>query len=277
VTSVEPDHLDFYGGVEGMEGAYREFLAQAPGPRLVCADDPGAARIGRQVGGAVSYGTATDADYRMSEVVSGRDGVAFDLAGPGPVPLGRVVLPVPGLHNARNAAAAASAAMVIGVDFATAQRALGRYGGVARRFEFRGELHGVTYVDDYGHLPGELRSALAAARDGGWGRVVAVFQPHRYSRTAALWEQFADAFVDADVVVITDVYSAGEVPRPGVTGRLVANAVRAAHPRADVRYHPRHDELVAALRALLRPGDLCLTLGAGDLTVVPSELLGEEV
>jgi UDP-N-acetylmuramate--alanine ligase len=277
VTSVEPDHLDYYGGVEGMESAYRDFLAQAAGARLVCADDAGSARIGRQVGGVVSYGTAAGADYRMGGVVSGRDGVAFDLAGPGLGQTGRVVLAVPGLHNARNAAAAASAAMVIGVDFETAQRALGRYGGVARRFEFRGQRDGVTYVDDYGHLPGELRSALAAARDGGWQRVVAVFQPHRYSRTAALWESFADAFVDADVVVITDVYSAGEVPRPGVTGRLVANAVRAAHPRADVRYHPRHDELVAALRSLLRPGDLCLTLGAGDLTVVPSELLGEEV
>jgi UDP-N-acetylmuramate--alanine ligase len=275
VTSVEPDHLDFYGGVEGMESAYAAFLAQAPGPRVVCADDPSATRLGRQVGDVLTYGVAIGADYSMSAVVSGRDGVSFDLAGPGHAPLGRVVLAVPGVHNARNAAAAVAMAMAVGVDFQTAERALGRYGGVARRFEFRGERDGVTYVDDYGHLPGEVRSALAAARDGGWERVVAVFQPHRYSRTEALWAQFADAFVDADVVVITDVYAAGEAPRPGVTGRLIAGAVAAAHPHADVRYYARHDELVAALRHLLGSGDLCLTLGAGDLTVVPSELLGD--
>jgi UDP-N-acetylmuramate--alanine ligase len=114
---------------------------------------------------------------------------------------------------------------------------------------------------------------LAAARDGGWKRIVAIFQPHRYSRTASLWREFADAFVDADVVVVTDVYPAGESPRPGVSGRLVFDAVVAAHPETDGRYVSGHQELLAYLKATLRPGDLCLTLGAGDLTVVPDELM----
>lgn len=179
------------------------------------------------------------------------------------------------MHNARNACGALVAALAIGAPFDAAARAMARYGGVARRFEYRGERAGVTYVDDYAHLPGEVRAVLAAARTGGWSRVVAVFQPHRYSRTASLWQEFADAFVDADVVVITDVYGAGEAPRPGVNGRLIATAVADAHPDQTVEYYPDHDGLVDYLSTNLRAGDLCLTLGAGDLTLLPDELLDE--
>jgi len=128
-------------------------------------------------------------------------------------------------------------------------------------------------VDDYAHLPGEVRAALATARDGGWERVVCVFQPHRYSRTQALAPQFADAFGDADLLVVTDVYGAGETPRPGVTGKLVLDAVLDAHPFRRAGYVPRRPELAAYLRQVLRRGDVCLTLGAGDLTSLPDELL----
>ena len=144
---------------------------------------------------------------------------------------------------------------------------------MARRFEFRGELGGVTYVDDYAHLPTEVRAALAAARNGDWGRVVAVFQPHRYSRTAEVGADFGESFDDADVVVLTDVYGAGEAPVPGVSGRLVADAVRRARPDVELHYVPGRPDLVAAVADLLRPGDLCLTLGAGDLTSLPDELM----
>ena len=279
VTSVEPDHLDFYGDVGHLEDAFGEFLATAPGARVVCADDAGAMRLTAGLGvdiatAVTTYGTGADAAYRMTEVVVDRASASFDVV-TNDGRLGRVTLAVPGVHNARNATAALAMAMAVGADFPTAQRALGRYGGVARRYEYRGQRNGVTFVDDYGHLPSEVRAALGAARAGGWARIVAVFQPHRYSRTAALWAGFADAFEDADVIVVTDVYPAGEVPRPGVTGRLIAEAVAGAHPESDVRYHPGHQELVDALVALLRAGDLCVTLGAGDLTVVPSELLGQ--
>jgi UDP-N-acetylmuramate--alanine ligase len=159
------------------------------------------------------------------------------------------------------------------VEEAAAVGALERFAGVARRFQFRGERGGVTFVDDYAHLPGEVGPVLAAARSGGWRRVVAVFQPHRYSRTAALWRDFADAFVDADVLVVTDVYAAGEPPRPGVSGLLIVNAVLDAHPAARVAYMPTRADVVAYLSQRLAPGDLCLTLGAGDLTVLADELL----
>ncbi|HEX3539449.1 MAG TPA: UDP-N-acetylmuramate--L-alanine ligase [Acidimicrobiales bacterium] len=272
VTNVEPDHLDYYGGREEMEQAFGRFLHSA-GAAIVCADDPVAAALGRQVG-AITYGTAPGADYQMVDLQSARSSSRFDVVHEGRR-LGPFQLAVPGGHNARNACGALVAGLTIGAPVDAARRAFGRYGGVARRFEFRGERDGITFVDDYAHLPSEVRAALAAALDGGWERVVAVFQPHRFSRVASLWQDFADAFVDADVLAVTDVYGAGERPRPGVSGRLILDAVTAAHPDTAAHYLPTHHELVDFLRQELRPGDLCLTLGAGDLTLLPDELLEE--
>ena len=146
-----------------------------------------------------------------------RSSVSFTLRGPDGE-LGTVDIGVPGLHNARNGAIAIVAALQVGAPFAAAQAALARFAGVTRRFEFRGEADGVTFVDDYAHLPAEVRAALATARTGGWDRVVAVFQPHRFSRTAALATEFGTAFADADVLVVTDIYSAGERAVPGRVG-----------------------------------------------------------
>ena len=137
----------------------------------------------------------------------------------------------------------------------------------------RGSKDGVTYIDDYAHNPGKVRATLAAAQQGHWGRIVAVFEPHRYSRTAALWQDFADAFDGADVVVVTGLYGAGEEPLPGISGRLVADAVSASHPALRVEYAEDRADVVAVLRRMLQPGDLCLTMGAGDLTTLPTELL----
>ena len=165
-------------------------------------------------------------------------------------PLGVVQLPVPGRHNAANAAGAAAIALELGVPFDAVTRALGGFAGVARRFQFRGERDGVTYVDDYAHLPSDVDAMIRAAREGGWDRVVAVFQPHRYTRTAALWRDFADAFAGADALVLTDVYAAGEQPQPGVSGRLVLRAVLDAHPEQAVTYLPRRADLVAHVPAV---------------------------
>jgi UDP-N-acetylmuramate--alanine ligase len=272
VTSIEADHLDFYGDLASIEAAFDRFLADAPGPNLVCADDPGAARIGR-AHGALTYGTDPGADYRIVEPVTGRQGSSFRLVHRGDL-LGTVELPVPGLHNVRNATAAIAAGLLLGAPFEAGRSALARYAGVARRFQFRGEVGGITVVDDYAHNPGKVRAVLAAAASGGWSRVVAVFQPHRFSRTADLHEAFGDSFVDADVVVVTDVYAAGEQPRPGVTGKLVVNAILDRHPRTRVVWLPRREDVVPFLAGELRPGDLCLTLGAGDITSLPDELLG---
>ena len=159
--------------------------------------------------------------------------------------------------------------------FAAVARALSRFAGVARRFEFRGTANGVTFVDDYAHLPSEVRAVLAAARNGDWRRIVAVFQPHRYSRTHELGTEFGQAFGDADLVVVTDVYGAGEVPVPGVSGQLVADAIRGAFPEMPVVYAPGRTELRRTVGDLLEPGDLCCTLGAGDLTSLPDELMAD--
>jgi UDP-N-acetylmuramate--alanine ligase len=271
ITNVEPDHLEHYGDFAHLQAAFADFAAATTGPRVVCADDPHSAALG-----GITYGTAAHADYRMVDVQTGRTTVSFAVERDGDR-LGEISLPVPGLHNARNACGAVVMGLLLGAPFDAAARALARYGGVARRFQFRGERDGATFVDDYAHLPTEVRSALAAARDGGWRRIVCVFQPHRYSRTAALWPDFADAFEDADRLVVTDVYSAGEPPRPGVSGKLIVNAVLEARPRSQVAYLPERQSWAPYLRRVLRPGDLCITLGAGDLTALPDELLGAPV
>jgi UDP-N-acetylmuramate--alanine ligase len=268
VTSVEPDHLDHYGSFESLTEAFRAFLAAAP-RAVVHGDDPLVAGLAPP--GATTYGFADSSSWRISEFAGGRSDVSFVLSGPGGS--GALSLPVPGRHNALNAAGAAAAAAAVGVDADAVRRALARFGGVARRFEFRGEAQGATLVDDYAHLPSEVAAALATARRGGWRRIVCVFQPHRYSRMAALAAEFADSFFDADELYVTDIYGAGEAPRPGVSGRLVVEAVLAAHPGATVSYVPQRAELVGLLRRTLRPGDCCLTLGAGDLTSLAGDLL----
>ena len=273
VTSVEPDHLEYWGGWEQLQAGFDRFLAEAT-TRVVCLDDAGAAAAGA-AHGAITYGTSEGADYRMSDVAGGRTGTSFTVARGGE-PLGEIVLPVPGIHNARNACAALATAMEIGAPFDAVARALARYAGVARRFQFRGERDGVTFIDDYAHLPGEIASMLSAAKDGGWRRIVCVFQPHRYSRMAALPpSDFADAFDDADVLVMTEIYAQGEEPRPGITGKRVLDAVLDAHPGRRAFWFPGRADLAANVRSILRPGDLCLTLGAGDLTLLPDEILGD--
>jgi UDP-N-acetylmuramate--alanine ligase len=271
LTSVEADHLDHYGTFDQLRAAFGDFVGAAGSGAVVSADDVEAASIGR-AHGAQSVGTSAGASFTMTDVVERRSSVAFTLRGPDGV-LGPLTIGVPGLHNARNAALAVVAALTVGAPFEAATAALARFAGVTRRFEFRGDANGVTFVDDYAHLPTEVRAALATARAGAWSRVVAVFQPHRYSRTAALAEQFGSAFLEADALVVTDVYSAGEPAAPGVSGQSIVDAVRAQDERLPVVYAPGWEELRRVVGSLLRPGDLCLTLGAGDLTRLPDELL----
>jgi UDP-N-acetylmuramate--alanine ligase len=273
VTNVEADHLDFYGGLPQLIDAFDQFCRHRPGGVVVGADDEVAAALGR-AHGADLVGTAPDATYRITDFAAGRDGVSFDLVTAG-VSLGRIAVPVMGANIARNAAVATVTALRVGATFDDAVRAFARFAGVARRFEVRGESRGVRFVDDYAHLPTEVRAVLEAARQTGPERLVVVFQPHRYSRIGALGAQFADAFTAADVVIITDIFAAGEQPQPGVTGHLVADAVMAGHRHLDVTYVAGRAALHRHLAALLRPGDLCLTLGAGDLTSLPDELMAD--
>ncbi|HET6793425.1 MAG TPA: UDP-N-acetylmuramate--L-alanine ligase [Acidimicrobiales bacterium] len=270
VTSVEPDHLEHYGSFDALIEAFADFLGRAA-TRIAFADGAVSADVARR-SGATTFGAAAGADYRMVDPRGERMGYRFGLVrGDQTVDID---LAVPGAHNALNAAAAAVTALELGIAADVVARALSRFTGVARRFTFRGEAGGITFVDDYAHLPGEVVPVLEAASSGGWGRVVCVFQPHRYSRTAALWRDFAHSFDRADLLVVTDVYGSGEAPRPGVSGKLIVDAVSEANPGKRVVYLPGRESLVAFLRSELRSGDVCLTLGAGDLTSLPDELLG---
>jgi UDP-N-acetylmuramate--alanine ligase len=271
VTNVEADHLDHYGTLGAIEAAFDRFLAGATGARVVSADDPVASRLGRRHG-ALTFGRDEGADFVMTDVRTGRLSSTFTLVRAGQ-PAVEVRVPVPGLYNASNACGALAMASALGVPLDAGVRALDGYGGVGRRFELRGERDGITFVDDYAHNPGKVRAVLAAAAAGGWRRVVCVFQPHLYSRTVDLLSGYADAFVDADLLVVTDIYAAREEPRPGVTGLLLVRAVLDRHPAAQVAYLPERRDQVAFLRQRLRAGDLCLTLSAGDLTTLPDQLL----
>jgi UDP-N-acetylmuramate--alanine ligase len=274
VTNVEADHLDYFGSFAAVRSAFEEFMACARRHRVVGGDDPVAAEIGRATGADV-VGTTPECTHRIVDLTLARSSISFGLVGPSGVDLGRLAVPVPGLHNAQNAAVATVASLAAGVPFTTAARALARFAGVARRFEFRGAVNGVTFVDDYAHLPSEVRAALAAARNGNWRRVVAVFQPHRYSRTQELWTEFGHAFGDADLAVVTDVYGAGEAPVPGISGQLVADAIRRSSPEMPVLYVSGRSDLRRTVGDLLEAGDLCCTLGAGDLTSLPDELMSD--
>lgn len=276
VTNVERDHLEFYGDEANMREAFRGFVEASP-TAVVCIDDPGAAAIASGPN-VVTYGTAESATYRMVNIERGPASIGFELLRSGES-LGTIRVPMPGIHNALNAAGATAAAMEMGLPFEKCQDGLARFAGVGRRFDARGEAGGVSFVDDYAHLPTEVRAALAAGVDASQGRLVAVFQPHRYSRTEAVWQEFEGAFDDADLLVLTDIYPSGEAPRPGITGELIVEAVqrRSGHP--EIVYHADRATLPDALAGILQAGDLCLTLGAGDLVRIPDEvqpLLGEE-
>ena len=274
VTNLEPDHIEHHGGFEALRSSFDEFVAGVDGPVVLGIDDPEGAALAersRRSGLDVcTVGTSDAADWMITELRESWDGVRFVLQGPGTDV--SVALPVPGLHNARNAASAVVLALLVGADPLAVANALGRFGGVARRFEHRGRAGGVTLVDDYAHLPTEVSATIRAARTGNFDRLVAVFQPHRFSRTEALWSSFGPSFEGVDLLFVTDVYPSGEAPRPGITGQLVVNAVRRDLPDLDVHYAARRDDLLDALVGELRAGDLCLTMGAGDLTSVPTDL-----
>lgn len=268
VTNVEADHLAYWGTEAALVEGFRRLVADLDGTAVLCLDDPGSAALASAARRALTYGTDPAAELQVRDVGPAGIGVRFTLHHAGDQV--EVEVPAaPGLHNARNAAGALAACLVRGVPLAAGARALGAFAGVARRFEQRGVAGGITFVDSYDHLPTEVAAALSAARTGPFERVVCVFQPHRYTRTRDLAHSFADAFVDADVLAVTELYGAGEAPIAGVSGRLVRDAVVSAHPEADVTFLGDLDATAAWLLDVLRPGDLCLTLNAGDLTTVP--------
>ncbi|MEI6700639.1 MAG: UDP-N-acetylmuramate--L-alanine ligase [Actinomycetota bacterium] len=271
ITNVEPDHLDHYGTEDVLESAFRDLLERATEGAVLWADDPGAARVAQGLD-TWTIGTTPGVKLTVTRLVLGRASSSFSLDLPDGSSVGLVVA-APGLHNVANASVAAVVANVAWIAGDDITSGLGRFTGVPRRYEFRGTASGVTFVDDYAHLPTEVASTVAAATAGGFDRRVVLFQPHRYTRIANVGTDFARSFEGADVVVVTSIYPAGETPIAGVTSRIVTEVVTASGTVDQVLGVDSLDDAVDVALPFLIPGTLCLTLGAGDSTSLPDRLL----
>jgi len=274
ITNIDPEHLDHYGSVEALHDAFVAFANRVPfwGLAVVCLDHPGVqAILPRLTRRTVTYGFSPQADLMADEARLDAGGMRFSVRRRGE-PLGELRVALAGEHNVSNALAALAVAIELEVPFAVAADALARFPGIERRFETKGEAAGVRVVDDYGHHPAEIRATLAAARQLHPGRVVVVFQPHRYTRTQHLFDDFATAFHQADLLWVTEIYAAGEDKIPGVDGRTLADAIR-AHGQRDVRFAADLDAVPAELAAALAPGDLVITLGAGNVSALGPRIL----
>jgi UDP-N-acetylmuramate--alanine ligase len=278
VTNVEADHLDNYGSLAEIEAAFTTFGSHVSSLVLTCADDPGAeavaARLESQSPQRVRrYGESVRADYRLDDVKAQGLAVSFTVSAdhsPFGEILAQMTVPVPGRHNALNAAAAFAAAVELGFAPPRVTAALARYQGARRRMELKGEADGVRVVDSYAHHPTELAADLRTARDiAGGGRVIAIFQPHLYSRTRIFADEFGAALGLADQAVVLDVYAAREDPEPGVTGRLVADAV----PGERALFLPDRTQVAPLITRIAEPGDVVLTMGAGDVTALGPQLV----
>ncbi len=279
VTNVEPDHLDYYADAAAVESAFEKFLTRIDpaGALVACLDDPGASRLAdrARAGGlrVHTYGEAAAADLRVEGLALRGGSSAYTAVASGRR-LGQIRLAVPGRHYALDSAAALAAGLLLDQPFAGLRSGLGSFAGARRRFELKGSAGGVRVFDSYAHHPTEIRADLQAAREvAAGGRLIVAFQPHRYSRTAAFRAEFGTALALADSVVVMEVYAAGESPIPGATGAAVAAAVPL--PVAAVAFEPSWSAVAARLAARARSGDLVLTLGAGDVTMLGAEVLAE--
>ena len=284
VTNIEADHLDHYGTLENIEKTFCTFMGLVgdAGTVIVNGDVPRYVELARSTGRRViTYGFDPSCDYVClpeppSHALASSFSVRLPGGGqgaPGEKTVRVTISANPGRHNMANATAAIAVAEALGLDADAAAAALSQFKGARRRFTHVGDVAGVTVVDDYGHHPTEIRATLAAAAELPFKRIVCVFQPHRYSRTQALAADFGTAFDSADVLRVMDVFSAGEMPIPGVSGKTVVEAVRHTGNVADVAYVPNRKRLIAGLCDLVRPGDLLITQGAGDVTLVGPDFI----
>jgi len=273
VTNIEFDHPDFYSSLDDVVETFEQFVRSLPedGHLVVCVDDPSCLKVAAEAPCPVTTYGIGSGDLR-AEIVKTSSYVLFEDG----ERRGEVELGVYGRHNVLNSLAAAGVARWLGHQAYEAANTLKDFGGVRRRFQLKGEQAEVRVVDDYAHHPTELSATLDAARSTmpGDGRVIAVFQPHRYSRTRALYREFGTSFSSADAVLVTEVYAAGEMPQPGVNGKLIVDAICETRGHPEVYYIPQQDAIPAVLQNVSRRGDLVLTLGAGDISKAGEDLLG---
>jgi UDP-N-acetylmuramate--alanine ligase len=275
VTTIDAEHLDHYGNLELIMEAFTTFVSKVPfyGAAVLCLDEPNIQRlIPRVEKRIITYGIDAAADLVARHVQLSGMASRFEVFQRG-VRLGECTLQIPGRHNVLNALAAVAVGLDLEIPFVTIQKALAAFAGVQRRFQVRGVVAGVTVVDDYGHHPAEIRATLAAAKAGFDARVITVFQPHRFTRTKHLRAEFLTAFNQADAVVVMDIYAAGETPIPGVTAADLAEGIRAHGHRHVVYLGSDRARIVEHLREIVRPGDIVLTQGAGDVSQLGPEII----
>jgi UDP-N-acetylmuramate--alanine ligase len=275
VTNIDADHLDFYSGIEEIKDTFVDFINKVPfyGMAVLCLDDRNIGEVIPRVKKRfVTYGVSSQADIRATNIRLAGNSTSFVAHYKG-YRMGEISFGMPGRHNVLNALACIAVAMELDVPFARIQEGFAQFGGVGRRFQIKGEVRGIMVVDDYGHHPAEIRATLAAAKNG-WPerRLVVAFQPHRYSRTKELFDEFVTAFYDADLLVVTDIYAASEKPIEGVTAEAMANAIR-RHGQKDVTFIADLEEISDHLAEIVRPRDIVLTLGAGNIWQAGEALL----
>jgi UDP-N-acetylmuramate--alanine ligase len=287
ITNVDVDHLDHFGSFEGIVASFARFARAVAGPVVVCSDDPALAALAGELraegASVVTYGIGPEAEMAVTEVRQVGELLTYRIEprgiAAGLVPGGSVdvELRAQGRHNALNATAAMTMALLNDVPLGEILDVMRTFAGVGRRFELRGRSEGVTFIDDYAHVPTEISTLLRSLREGEFAdrRVVAVFQPNRYHRMAVMSPEYRDAFVDADVAVITDIYASGTPKIEGVTGRLVVDAIEAAHPDQRVEWFAGRSELIEGVVSLLQDGDVCVSFGCGDIESFPDEAMNE--
>ncbi len=274
VTTIDEEHLDYYKDITEIKDAFLEFINKVPfyGLSVLCLDQPHIQALLPMVQKRYqTYGMSTQADYQARDISLRPLGSRFRVLHH-QENLGWFDLSIPGKHNINNSIAAIAVARELEVDLETIRKALKEFSGVQRRFTIKGEVNGIIVVDDYGHHPTEVRATLAAAASGMERRVVVVFQPHRYTRTQHLFEQFLTSFNQADKLVITEIYAAGEKPIPGVSGQALYEGIK-KYGHRDVTFVPDKDKLAAHMANVLRKGDLMITLGAGDVWKIGEQVL----
>jgi UDP-N-acetylmuramate--alanine ligase len=269
VTNIEEDHLDCYSGIGDITDAFRQFADLVPfyGALVACIDEPQVPVLLKGYAKPViTYGLSPEADYTAQNASFGSGTTRYDLYRRKEL-LGPVTLPIPGMHNVKNSLAACAVAAELGVPVPTITRSLKGFAGVKRRFEIVGVTAGVTVIDDYAHHPSEIRATIAAAKGAGYKRVIAVFQPHLYTRTRDFMDDFAAALCGADVLVVTSIYKSREEPIPGISGAtIVEKAAGLGHSRA--RYIENKDTIVDAVKNECLPGDAVVVMGAGDINEI---------
>jgi UDP-N-acetylmuramate--L-alanine ligase/UDP-N-acetylenolpyruvoylglucosamine reductase len=264
VLNIEEEHMDFYADLAAIDRAFEQLLRQTAGSVFYCADDKHATRLCSGHPRAISFGAAQAADYRFEDIHS-KDFQSHFLATRRGEPLGAVTLNVPGRHNVSNATSVIALATELGVPFPRIATALESFRGARRRFEIKHRSERFMVVDDYGHHPSEIRATLATARGTGRKRILTIFQPHRYTRTQSLRDDFGRAFEDTDVLVVADIYPASEPPIPGVTGQTIVDAIAQHTAQEGVSFQPDRRQIPFDIGRMVEPGDLILSLGAGDI------------